>query len=188
MFDSSFHRRLIVMRKTSAGSVTYSSDTSSLKPHMLNPNVFFGDASFLVEGPIDEFVVRAISDYVYGLFDKYGIVVVNCGGYHGFKPHIETLKAYSLPYYGLADMEYTEGDSKITVLDKNIETELHKMGRSSKLPKPTSSDAYQFIMSTINTTDGRQRILETKVWDSINSMLEDRGVSLDPRKDFPSIT
>ena len=184
MFDPSFHRRLIVVRKTSAGSVTYLPNTPSLKPHMLNPNVFFGNASFLVAGPTDEFVVRAISDYMDGLFDKYGIVIVNCGGHHGFKPHIETLKAYSLPYYGLADREYTKGDSKITVLDKNMEDELQKMGQPSWKSKPTSYEAYRFIMSTVNTTDELQRMLKTKVWDSINNMLEDLGVSLDPEGIF----
>ena len=98
------------------------------------------------------------------------------------------LKEYSLPYYGLVDKEYTAGDAKITVLDEDMEAELRKMGWSSRSSKPIPHEAYQFIIDTLKTLKGRENVLKTKVWESINNMFENRWVFIDPRRDFPPVT
>ena len=153
-----------------------------LKPHVLEPSIFFVDAVFLVEGPSDELAIRAISDGFDGIFEKHNIVVVNCGGVGNIKPYTGLLEAYSIPYYGLADTQYERGDDQITVLDEDLEHELAKttldgtlvFGKSKLAPQ----EAYQYVCELLDTKEGFERLKETEIWSSVGDAMEGQGISM----------
>ena len=153
-----------------------------LKPHLLEPDVFFTNAVFLVEGSSDESVIRAISDNFGGVFDSYEITIVNCGGVKGIKPYTKLLKAYSIAYYGLADKEY-DGESSIVKLDVDLETELQKT--ISKIEETTepkkiklkAEDAYCCMTNLLKTKEGFEKLKKTAIWTSVKNAADKQGIS-----------
>ena len=160
----------VVTKNNAVSSVSSPRELNiNLGPHLFEPEVFFGNAVFLVEGPGDKFVIRAISDKFDGFLDRHGIVVVSCGGVSNIDPYIQLLKAYSLVYYGLADKEYNDGDSKITKLDDKLETELQKIMPEVKNSltaegKIKPEIAYCVMTGLLETKDGFAKLKKTKIW------------------------
>lgn len=150
-----------------------------LKPHTLVTDVFFANAVFLVEGDSDESVIQTISD---GIFDKYEIVVVNCGGVTNIKPYIDFLKAYSIKYYGMADREY-RNNGNITVLDVNLDAELRALKTVSiqaytQKTKPPPDVAYRYITDLLKAEGGYNELKTTKIWSSIENIMNGLGFGL----------
>ena len=179
---------LFVVAKNNAASLVSSPRRLDIKlgPHLFEPDVFFGNAIFLVEGPGDKFVIRAISDKFDGFLDRYGIVVVSCGGVSGVGPYIQLLKAYSLVYYGLADKEYDGGDSKITKLDDKLETELQAIIPEVKKyltagGKIKPEIAYCVVTDLLETKDGFAKLKKTKIWKGIENVIS--GQKIDEKFD-----
>ena len=174
---------LFVVAKNNAASLVSSPRRLDIKlgPHLFEPDVFFGNAIFLVEGPGDKFVIRAISDKFDGFLDRYGIVVVSCGGVSGIGPYIQLLKAYSLVYYGLADKEYDGGDSKITKLDDKLETELQAIIPEVKKyftaeGKIKPEIAYCVVTDLLETKDGFAKLKKTKIWKGIENVISGQKI------------
>ena len=167
---------LIVVTKNENKSLVASPENPNmeLKPHLLDPDVFFANAVFLVEGSSDESVIRAISNNFGGVFDSYEITVVNCGGVKGMKPYAKLLKAYSIVYYGLADKEYG-GESSIVKLDVDLESELQKIipeiEEKTKLKKTKlkAEDAYYYTTNLLKTKDGFEKLKKTAIWTSVKN-------------------
>ena len=179
---------LLVVAKNNAASLVSSPRRLNIKlgPHLFEPDVFFGNAIFLVEGPGDKFVIRAISDKFDGFLDRYGIVVISCGGVSGVDPYIQLLKAYSLVYYGLADKEYDGGDSKITKLDDKLETELQAIIPEVKKyltaeGKIKPEIAYCVVTDLLETKDGFAKLKKTKIWKGIENVIS--GQKIDEKFD-----
>ena len=153
-----------------------------LKSHLIDPVMFFSNAVFLVEGPGDAVVIRAISDKYDGMFDKHGIAIVACGSYSNIKNFTELLNSYSITYYGLADKEYKYND-QITVLDEDLEHELAKttpdgtlvFGKSKMAPQ----EAYQYVCELLDTKDGFERLKKTDIWASIQKVIIGQGKNID---------
>ena len=172
----------VVTKKNAMSSVlSPKSSHTNLKPHLFKPEIFFGNAVFLVEGPSDESVIRAISDKFNGFLDKNEIVVVACEGVKSINPYIDFLKTYSLTYYGLADKEYDETYSEIIKLDDKLETELQKIipdvknkFEGSKIPSKT---AYDVITDLLKTKDGFNKLKRTKIWESIQNMVSGQNIN-----------
>ena len=152
-----------------------------LKPHVLEPNIFFADAVFLVEGPSDELAIKAISDRFGGIFEKHDIIIVNCGGVRSIKQYIKLLETYSIPCYGLADKEYSY-DDHITVLDDDLEHELKKTTPNGTLalgkPKLAPQDAYQYVCELLGTEEGFERLKKTKIWSSVVCAMGGQGIDM----------
>ena len=106
LLDSNSQSMLTMVTKVDSESSVASPQSQSidLKPHMFVPDVFFANAVFLVEGASDEFTIRAISDAFDGIFDRYEIAIVNCGGVGGIETYIDLLKLYSIKYHGWLTM------------------------------------------------------------------------------------
>lgn len=165
---------LIVVRKNKAASLVSQTTLSDikLKLHLVKSDVFFGHAAFLVEGPSDEAVIKAISDNFDGFFDRYGITIVNCGGVKSMNLFIRFLGNWSLPCYGLADNEYKKQDDICSVvkLDDDIEAELRKI-----IPKLNNKlkpeEAYDIIIGLLSNKRGFEQLKKTKIWDSIKNVI-----------------
>lgn len=155
----------------------------NLKPHMFEPDMFFSNAVFLVEGPRDEFVIKAIFDKFDEIFSEHEITIVNCGGVGGIKPYIDFLDAYSIKYYGMADKEYSYNDT-ITVLAINLEAELRKIKTvpfqvGTHQPKKRDvEDYYPYITKLLETEEGFEELLQTKIWVSIKNVIDGFGVGV----------
>ena len=175
---------LIVVTKNGDRSLVASPEnpTMELKPHLLEPDVFFANAVFLVEGSSDESVIRAISDNFGGVFDSYEITIVNCGGVKSMKPYIKLLKAYSIAYYGLADKEY-DGESFVIKLDVDLETELQKIipeieeTTEPKKIKLKAEDAYCYMTNLLKTKEGFEKLKKTAIWTSVKNAADKQGIS-----------
>ena len=142
----------------------------NLGPHLFKPEIFFGSMVFLVEGADDEFVMRAISDSLDGMFDRYGIVLVNCWGHPNIDPYTKLLDAYSIQYAGLADDEYSGNSSSIVKLDKDLEAELGKTGWIGSRSSLKPDIAYCLITELLETKKGLDKIRDTRIWCCIESI------------------
>ena len=167
--------------------VASSRDTNiNLKPHMFVPDVFFANAVFLVEGARDEAVINAISDRFDGIFNKYEIVIVDCGGVGGIKPYINLLDAYSIKYYGIADQQYGYNDT-ITVLAVDLEDELQKirtMPFRNSIHQPKKPDIeiyYRYITELLETERGLEELKKTKIWSSIENVMDGLDICLEDK-------
>ena len=123
--------KLIVVRRSGSASQVCTDTESSkpkIPPHLFNPEVFFGSGSFLVEGPADCHVQRAISDFYDGLFEKYNIVLVNCSGKDNIPAHIDLHKRYEIPYHCMVDSDYQGDLERVTKLSGDLEDELRSIG------------------------------------------------------------
>lgn len=155
----------------------------NLKPHMFMPDVFFSNAVFLVEGPRDEFVIRAIFDKFDEIFGEHEIAVVNCGGVGGIKSYIDFLDAYSIKYYGMADKEYGYNDT-ITVLAVDLEDELRKIKTvpfqvGTHQPKKCAvGDYYPYMTKLLETEEGFEELMQTKIGVSIKNVMNGLGVDM----------
>ena len=158
-----------------------------LKPHMLEPDVFFTNAVFLVEGSSDEFAIKAISDKFDGIFGVNDMTVVNCGGVKSIGPYVNFLKAYSIRYHEMADREYRDDD--LTVFDVDLEDELRKTMTEPTTDYPqgskfTDADTYRYVTQLLETKAGFERLKATKIWAGVKKALNvvDADLSIIDRK------
>lgn len=187
LLDPNSQSMLTMVTKVDNKSLVVSPTSSSikLKPHMFIPDIFFSNAVFLVEGSRDEFVIKAISDKFDGIFNKYEIVIVNCGGFGGIKSYTSLLETYSIKYYGLADKEYKHSDT-ITVLDDKLENELQKIKIApfqtgvNQPKKPEIEVYYHYITELLETKEGFEELKQTKLWASIKNVMDgiDRAMTI----------
>ena len=126
--------KLIVVRRPDSVSQVRENIARSkprIPPHLFNSEIFFGSGSFLVEGPADYHVQRAISDFYDGLFEKYNIVLVNCSGKDNIPAHIELHNRYKIPYHCMADNDYKKNTKGVTKLNGALEDDLRSIGLKS---------------------------------------------------------
>ena len=159
----------VTKRRSSSFVASPNKSTIQLKPHLFEPDMFFADAVFLVEGASDEYVIRAISNRLDGFFEQYGIVIVNCRTVYNIDLYAELLDAYHIVHYGMADKEYSGKDPNIVTLDEDLETELRKTGL--KVPKKIKPErAHIVIDDLLKTSEGFELLKETKIWTSIENV------------------
>ena len=75
--------QLIVVTRPHTESLVHTDATESeprIKPHLINPEIFFGKGSLIVEGPSDYFVQKAVSDFYDGWFEICDIVLMGGEG------------------------------------------------------------------------------------------------------------
>ena len=181
LLDPAYLSSLISVAKRGATSIVSQprNVNTSLGPHLFEPEIFFGNLVFLVEGSDDEFTMRAISDSLDGLFDRYGIVLVNCWGHLNIDPYTILLDAYAIQYVGLADKEYSGNSSEIIKLDDDLEEELRKIGWEGNKRSLTPSVAYCFIIDLLQTREGLNKIKTTKIWSCIELIAKQIDADID---------
>ena len=178
---SSSFSLIVVTKNEGESSVSLSKNRNiTLKPHLLEPDVFFGRAVFLVEGSSDKSVINAISDNFGGFFNQYEIIIVDCDGVCSMNPYIKLLDAYSITYYGLADKEYDGTSPNIIKLDEKLETELLKIMPEIKAKfkngKIKSNDAYCCIIDLLTSREGFDKLKKTKIWKSVENVIRKQAI------------
>lgn len=174
--------KLIVVRRSGSASQVCTDTESSkprIPPHLFNPEVFFGSGSFLVEGPADYHVQRAISDFYDGLFEKYNIVLVNCSGKDNIPAHIDLHKRYEIPYHCMADSDYT-GDMKgVTKLNGDLEDELRSIG----LEPVKSKEDYGVYSKMVDflKKSGNKEWSKSGIWSAFKKAVSAAGRKVPPQ-------
>ena len=120
---------IMVTRRGSASQVHADTEESApqIKPHLFNPEIFFGKGSLLVNGSTSYFVLRAISDFYDGWFEKHDMVLVNCMRTNNISLQADLHHRFMIPYHCMADKKYGGDTEHVTRFEK-LETELQKMG------------------------------------------------------------
>ena len=99
------------------------------------------------------------------------------------KSYIDFLDAYSIKYYGMADMQYGYNDT-ITVLAVDLEDELRKIKTVSfqagthQPKKRDVEDYYHYITKLLETEEGFEELMQTKIWTSIKNVIDGFGVDV----------
>ena len=123
-------RLIMITRQDSVSQVHADTKESKpqIKPHIFNPEIFFGGGSFMVEGPADYHVQRAVSDHYQGLLEEYNIVLVDCSGKSNIPAHVDLHHRFGIPYHCMTDCDYEGRLEHGTKLDGVLEDELKKIG------------------------------------------------------------
>ena len=151
--------RLIMMTRPEVATIVHTNDVLTpvkIKPHLFNPEVFFGKCSMLVEGPLDFFVMKAISDFHDGLFGKCGIVLIHCEGKGNLPAFVDLHEKFQIPYYGMADRDYDGELKNITKLAGDLEDDLRGMGVQDVYSKANSNTIYSQVMNFLNSAADKQ--------------------------------
>jgi len=136
-----------------------------LKKHLFNPEIFFGNCTMIVEGPADEFALKAISDHFEGLFEQNSITITNCWGVGNVWPNIELHNLYEIPFLAMVDKEYDKVMTDVIRLTGNLENEFRNLGwMGGGTHKLLDDEAYSFISELMKSDDGLQKIKKTDLW------------------------
>ena len=144
--------RLIMMTRSGTATVIHANSESApmkIKPHLFNPDIFFGGCTMLVEGPSDFFTMKAISDFYGGLFEKYGIVLMHCNGKGNLPAFVGLHEKFQIQYHGMADNDYDGELKNITKLSSDLEGELENMGVKRRTSK-AKDDVYIEVTDFLN--------------------------------------
>ena len=144
--------RLIMMTRSGTATIIHANSESSpmkIKPHLFNPDIFFGRCTMLVEGPSDFFTMKAISDFYGGLFEKCGIVLMHCNGKGNLPAFADLHEKFQIQYHGMADSDYDGELKNITKLSSDLEGELENMG-VKRDPSKAKDDVYVEVTDFLN--------------------------------------
>ena len=123
--------RLIMMTRLNASTNIHANSSLSplkIKPHLFNPEIFFGRCTMMVEGSSDYFTMKAISDFYGRLFEKCGIVLMHCDGKYNLPAFVDLHEKFQIPHHGMADSDYGGKTTNITKLSGDLENDLKSMG------------------------------------------------------------
>ena len=143
----------------------------SIKPHLINPEIFFGNGSLIVEGPSDYFVQRAISDFYDGWFEKHNIVLIDGGGKHGIPPQVDLHRRFGIPYYCMADGDFENDLDHIIIFEKDLETELDKLGVENVREKEDYR-VYEKMTKFLNASPG-SKLKKSCIWKAFEGALQE---------------
>jgi predicted ATPase len=136
--------------------------------HHFKPEIFFEKCSVLVEGPSDEYTIKAISDANDNVLKKESIALVNTGGKDQLGPYIELHKIYGIPYVGMADNDYKDDRSDVIIMCEELEDEIERLGWKRKRDKNggkekiSAEQAYEFIFDL--ATSDKNKLEQSKLW------------------------
>jgi len=140
-----------------------------MKSYHFDSQVFFENVALLVEGPSDEYVMKAISEAYDGIFRKHNVVLVNTGGKDQMEFFIKLLIEYNIPYEAMADSDYSGISDNVTILDQDLEAEVEKLGwnrRPDEKLKPEKG--FEFIIKLHN--EDKSKIEESVFWQIIEKL------------------
>ena len=176
--------KLIRVTRPGAASLVHTDTTRSepdIKPHLINPEIFFGKGSLIVEGPSDYFALKAISDFHGGLFEECNIVLIDSGGKHNIPPHVELHCRFNIPYHCMADSDFMDELDHITILEGDLEAELAKMG-VKKIRKKEDYRVYEKVIDFLKNSND-QEWHKSGIWKAFESAAREAGGSILPSRD-----
>ena len=156
--------------------------TPSIKPHMFNPEIFFGKGSMIVEGPSDYFVQRAISDFYGKVFEKYNIVLVSCGGKSILDDQGELHRRFNIPYHGMADEDYEGNLEHVTRLEGDLEKSLMRIGVECVKVKENFR-VYSKMMKFLNDSENEEWKNKSNIWLAFTEAVREAGGIIPPQED-----
>ena len=151
----------------------------AIKPHLFNPEIFFGNGSLLVEGHSDYFVQRAISDFYGGWFEKNNIVLIHCWGKDNIPAHVRLHQRFGIPFHCMADADYQHDLEHVTKLTKDLEAELDNMGVLGVELKE-DHNVYDKMMEFLRNANGNEEWKKSGIWDAFEKTMQKAGVPIPP--------
>ena len=176
--------RLIMMTRQDYVSQVHADTEESkprIKPHIFNPEIFFGRGSFMVEGPADYHVQRAISDHYQGLFEDNNIVLVNCGGKDNIPAHVDLHGRFGIPYHCMVDCDYEDELEHGTKLDGDLEDDLKKIGVKNVRTKEDHR-VYFKMMEFLENPNG-DVWKKSGIWNAFKKAVRASGGRVPPQPD-----
>lgn len=176
IFSNKFNQVIYVKRqnhvsKAICGPCNY---TPKIISHHFKPEIFFEKCSILVEGPSDEYTIKAISDANDNMLKKESIALVNTGGKNQLGPYIELHKVYGIPYVGMADNDYKDDKDNVIIMREELEDEVERLGWKRKRDKNggkiRAEQAYEFIFDL--ATSDKNKLEKSELWKVIASAKE----------------
>ena len=174
--------KLIMVTRSGAASLVHADTTGSepdIKPHLINPEIFFGKGSLIVEGPSDYFVQKAISDFHGGLFEERNIVLIDSGGKHNIPPHAELHRRFNIPYHCMADGDFMDKLDHVTVLGEDLEAELEKMG-VKRVRRKEDYRVYDKVADFLKNSND-QEWHKSGIWKAFESAVQGAGGRVPPQ-------
>jgi predicted ATP-dependent endonuclease of OLD family len=138
-----------------------------LKPYIFNPEIFFSKICLFVEGPSDEYAIKAIDDNLNNILEKNDILVVNVGGKNNVEPYMDLIENYNLPHIIMVDGDYRRRQTIDTIkLPRDLEDVMRKIGWVGKGKKITAEEAYEVVASAMKSNPKSVKTTEIgKVFD-----------------------
>lgn len=173
--------KTIYLRKKNTTSYVYLQNEKTkhkIKPYHFDSRVFFEKACIIVEGPSDEYALKAISNSYDQILKKHSIALVNAGGKDQVEPYIQLLKTYGIRYVALVDHDYDGIKDEVIILEKELEDELEKLGWDRKIDnkgnkeKIRAEKAYQFLIKYLDNESNKQEFQKTDLWKAISKVIE----------------
>jgi len=145
--------------------------------HHFDPSVFFERGCIIVEGPSDEYAMKAISDSYEQLLKKNSIALVNAGGRDQVEPFVKLLKEYGIPYVAMVDSDYNGFSEGVIKLDFDLESEFEKLGWKRKIDKNgkekiRAEKAYSFIINYLKDESKKPEFEKSSFWRVIQSIIQ----------------
>lgn len=140
-----------------------------MKSYYFDSQVFFENIALLVEGPSDEYVMKAISEAYDGIFRKHNVALVNTGGKDQLEFFIKLLIEYNIPYVGMADSDYEGISENVIILEQDLEDEVEKLGwnrRPNEKLKPEKG--FEFMMKL--HSENKSKIEKSIFWQIIEKV------------------
>ena len=174
-------RLIMMMRQDSVSQVHADTEESKpwIKPHIFNPEIFFGRGSFMVEGPADYHVQRAISDHYQEVFEENSIVLVNCGGKDNIPAHVDLHCRFGIPYHCMADCDYEDELEHGTKLEGDLEDELRKIGVENVAKKEDHHVYFKMKKFLENPKDGEWK--KSGIWNAFEKAVQAAGGRVSPQ-------
>ena len=174
---------IMVTRRDSASQVHADTEESTplIKPHLFNPEIFFGIGSLLVNGSTSYFVQRAISDFYDGWFEKHDMVLVNCMRTNNISLQADLHRRFMIPYHCMADSKYDGDMEHVTKLEKNLVAELKKMGVECVKSKEGHLVYYKMKDFLEESHDDERK--KFGIWDAFERAVREAGVEIPSKPD-----
>lgn len=198
---------MIVVTRPHTESLVHTDATESeprIKPHLINPEIFFGKGSLIVEGPSDYFVQKAVSDFYDGWFEICDIVLMGGEGADSIPPLVELHRRFNIPYHCMADSDFRgkleryrsgrQGRSmkesefedvlnRITILDVDLEAELEKIGIEN-VDKKDNHHIYEKMTEFLERADGSEW-KSSGIWKAFEAAVKEAGGDMPPASTNP---
>ncbi|GFN39356.1 MAG: hypothetical protein YK1309IOTA_340003 [Marine Group I thaumarchaeote] len=176
LLDSAQNSRLTLILRQNDNSEVNSAPESfhpSLKRHLFNPEIFFGKCTLIVEGSGDYFAMKAISDFLQGILEKYNITLTHCWGKGNVPAVMEIHDAFKIPYVAMVDDDYSGTmTSDVVKLPKQLEDEYQTLGWSPR--KKIKDDAYPF-MENLLQNGGLTKLKQSAIWIAFEQIIKKVG-------------
>ena len=194
--------KLIVVTRPHTESLVHTDAAESeprIKPHLINPEIFFGKGSLIVEGTADYFVQKAVSDFYGGWFEICDIVLMESKGKCSIPQLVELHHRFSIPCHCMADSDFRdelvhrrsgrqdkstkEGEfedvlNRTTILEGDLEAELRRIGVEDVRDKEDYR-VYEKMTEFLGKAD-ESKWKRSGIWKAFEAAIKEAGGDMPP--------